>query len=546
MRAIDLFSGVGGWSLGLRLAGIEVVGSYEFWGAANETNFKNNQHVTQTVDIRNLAFDDLPSDIDIVVGSPPCTQFSYSNRGGGGDLEDGLKDIARFLEIVDFLKPKQWVMENVPRVAKIIQNELRPGGRLAQFQKLGCEVQTFDLSMFGVPQRRKRCFAGNIDFGLLKKYQQVTPEITLGGVIQALSENPIRDPIYGVFATRTDVIDHVLEDFLSEEETRINKANKTTHTVYNSMPFPDPMSRAVRTITATCTRVSRESVVIQGQNDESKFRRLTLRERASLQGFPVAYQFYGNSYSQKLKMIGNAVPPVFSYLVANAIIGTSATELVPLSKQGERISQPRPAPRETPPEKLAKKYPTTRSFKFALPSLRQKSGVRLELSNKSTTDSLSWRMCFYYGSSKKIRSFPLDIGLHDEIVRELPTTVSILAKPILADVRKVCADADIRNMQKVWSHKGPGQTRPFMLLDELDFCAVQLAEILEKMGAHEPKLIRKLVIDRMPHVLDPAFGTEKLERNAGKTLSGFLIGGLANDYLMQTDVLVDGAKAAQS
>lgn len=544
MRAIDLFSGVGGWSLGLRLAGIDVVGSYEFWGAANETNFKNNQHVTQTVDIRRLAFEDLPSDIDIVVGSPPCTQFSYSNRGGGGDLEDGLKDIARFLEIVDFLKPKYWVMENVPRVAKIIQNELRPGGRLAQFQKLSCEVQTFDLSMFGVPQRRKRCFAGNIDFELLKKYQHVTPEIALGEVIQALTGDPIQDPIYGVSAPRADVIDHVLEDFLSEEETRINRANKTTHTVYNSMPFPDPMIRAVRTITATCTRVSRESVIVQDQNDESKFRRLTLRERASLQGFPIAYQFYGNSYSQKLKMIGNAVPPVFSYLVANAIIGTSATELVSLSKQGERISQPRPAPSETPPEKLARKYPTARSFKFALPCLRQKSGVRFELSNRSSVDGLSWRICFYYGSSKKIRNIPLDINLYDEILRELPAAVSTLAKPVLLDVRKICADADIRNMQKIWSHKGPGKTRPFMLLDSLDCLAVQLTEILETMGAHEPSLVRKLVIDRMPLVSDPAFGIEKLERNAGKTLSGFLVGGLANDYLKQTDSFYDGAKTA--
>jgi DNA (cytosine-5)-methyltransferase 1 len=37
VRAIDLYSGVGGWSLGLRLAGVEVVASYELWGPANES-----------------------------------------------------------------------------------------------------------------------------------------------------------------------------------------------------------------------------------------------------------------------------------------------------------------------------------------------------------------------------------------------------------------------------------------------------------------------------------------------------------------------------
>lgn len=136
LRAIDLYSGVGGWSLGLRLAGVQIVASYEKWAPANETNFKNNFHKAKTVDIRQLAMADLPGNIDIVVGSPPCTQFSYSNRGGGGDIADGLKDLKRFLEIVDHLKPQFWAMENAPRVAKIIGAELLKGGVLEKFRHL--------------------------------------------------------------------------------------------------------------------------------------------------------------------------------------------------------------------------------------------------------------------------------------------------------------------------------------------------------------------------------------------------------------------------
>ena len=63
LRAIDLYSGVGGWSLGLRLANVEVVASYEKWGPANETNFKNNFHQAQTVDIRRLALADQLADV---------------------------------------------------------------------------------------------------------------------------------------------------------------------------------------------------------------------------------------------------------------------------------------------------------------------------------------------------------------------------------------------------------------------------------------------------------------------------------------------------
>src|SRR3546814_17970495 len=126
-RAIDLYSGVGGWSLGLRLAGIDVIASYEHWGPANETNFKNNLHQAQTVDIRRLSLEDLPSDIDVVVGSPPCTQFSYSNRGGSGDLEDGLVDIVRFLTIVDHLKPRVWERSYERRVGKEWVSRCRSG-----------------------------------------------------------------------------------------------------------------------------------------------------------------------------------------------------------------------------------------------------------------------------------------------------------------------------------------------------------------------------------------------------------------------------------
>jgi DNA (cytosine-5)-methyltransferase 1 len=132
-RAIDLYSGVGGWGLGLRMAGIEVIASYDIWGPANETNRKNNRHPVHKVDVRKLALEDLPTNIDIVVGSPPCTQFSYSNRGGSGDIDDGLTDVVKFLEIVSHVRPKIWAMENVPRLADIIGAELSPRGRLARF-----------------------------------------------------------------------------------------------------------------------------------------------------------------------------------------------------------------------------------------------------------------------------------------------------------------------------------------------------------------------------------------------------------------------------
>src|SRR5688572_1627650 len=100
MRAIDLYSGIGGWTLGMKLAGIENLASFEWWNEANfthNTNFNTN-HEERDIRKLNVKKDlNFNKNIDFVVGSPPCTQFSLSNRGGNGDIEDGLIDIRKFL-----------------------------------------------------------------------------------------------------------------------------------------------------------------------------------------------------------------------------------------------------------------------------------------------------------------------------------------------------------------------------------------------------------------------------------------------------------------
>jgi DNA (cytosine-5)-methyltransferase 1 len=531
-RAIDLYSGVGGWSLGLRLAGVEVVASYELWGPANETNFKNNSHQAQTVDIRRLSLDDLPSDIDIVVGSPPCTQFSFSNRGGGGDLADGLKDIIRFLTIVDHLKPRMWAMENVPRVAKIIEKELEPGGVLADFAHLGCATHVVDMAEFGIPQRRRRCIAGNFDLDLLKSFKPDVDSPTLGEVVTALAANPVVDPIYGLEMARAELIDHVEEDFLSVEEVRINRANKMTHTVYNSMPFPDPLDRTVRTITATCTRVSRESIVIAVPDRADAYRRLTLRERACLQGFPITFQFYGANYGQKLRMIGNAVPPAFSYLMGQVLQGRPTRDASPLSEAARDLKRPRPIPVETPPDRIGARYPANRTFKFAIPSLQLKSGVRFELGNDCSGALVTWSVAFYFGTSKAIHSIPLNEDIANRLLTGASPALKEAVAPHLKEVSRFVATADISNMQSVWAHQGPGGTRAFMLLDKLDEIGTSLSNAIAAHADEAPALIEAIIQHQHGSAAATLPGLAKLARNAATILAGLLVGSTVNPLLL--------------
>jgi DNA (cytosine-5)-methyltransferase 1 len=530
LRAIDLYSGIGGWSLGLRLAGIEVVASYEWWGPANETNFKNNHHRAQTVDIRRLSFADLPDGIDIVVGSPPCTQFSFSNRGGNGDLEDGLEDIITFLKIVDHLKPKVWAMENIPRVAPIIAKELQKGGRLHRFSHLGIHTYILNMEEFGLPQRRRRCLAGSFDMELLRGYKSRLGPSTLRDVVKALGQDPVCDPLYGLSIPKAQLVDHVPEMVLNSEELRINRANKTAHTVYNAMPFPDRMERAVRTITATCTRVCRESIVITPPEAPQGVRRLTIRERASLQGFPITFQFYGATYAHKLKMVGNAIPPAFTYLMGHVFRGTKAASFPPLCGHAEQLDAPTPPPALTPPNRPGSHYLPNRSFRFAIPSLRLKSGVRFELRNRSVGSSTEWSVNFYFGTSKNIIELQLDGGLHTRLTKVIPCSLRRCVEALLDEVSAYIGKADIENMQRVWTHKGVGGTRPFMLLDELDRSGQRMIEVLQS----KPEIACAIVDTAIEAGFGdqrPTVGVAKLERNAPVIASGLLIGSSANTKL---------------
>ncbi|MER8942881.1 DNA cytosine methyltransferase [Mesorhizobium sp. M0915] len=528
MRAIDLYSGVGGWSLGLRLAGIEVVTSYERWGPANETNFKNNLHQAQTVDIRRLTFTELPKDIDIVVGSPPCTQFSFSNRGGSGDIDDGLEDIIRFLSIVNHLRPKVWAMENVPRVAPIIRRELLEGGRLHQFAHLGLEPHVVNMEDFGVPQRRRRCIAGNFDFSLLKSYAEGIPKHTLGEVVAALAADPVFDPIFGLTMSQAALVDHDAEESLNAEEVRINRAAKVTHPVYNAMPFPDPLNRSVRTITATCTRVSRESIIIESPGAPNTFRRLTVRERASLQGFPITFQFYGSSHSQKLRMIGNAIPPAFSFLVAQAFLGCKSQKLPTLEVAAADLTAPTPPPIRTAPDQPGATYPLNRNFRFAITSLRLKSGVRFELVNMVDAERAHWKVAFWFGTSKSIQTLPLDEHQYRDLSGGMPAEATQACAAPLERLVAFIRRADVSNMQTLWSHRGPGETRAFMLLDELNEIGSLVKTALGPHDEAAQAAVMTAIARAFNDNAEDIPGVPKLVRNAPLILAGLLVGSLAN------------------
>jgi DNA (cytosine-5)-methyltransferase 1 len=174
--AIDLFSGVGGLSLGFEQAGFDIVTAVEYdpvHAAVHEFNFPVVPIVCADVNklapaeletsalagLKRLGRDpgELDLGIDVVFGGPPCQGFSFIGYRALDDPRNSL--VFRFFEIVRALRPKYFVMENVPG--------MRAGGHasiLADlvdcFEGAGYEIvrpiKVLNAADFGVPQDRKR------------------------------------------------------------------------------------------------------------------------------------------------------------------------------------------------------------------------------------------------------------------------------------------------------------------------------------------------------------------------------------------------------
>jgi len=145
MKVIDLFCGAGGFSEGFRQAGFTIVAGIDNWVRALQSfkrNFPNAEIIYK--DIEYLKIDDL-SKFDVLIGSPPCKEWSTGKGYNKRTLDYTL--IKAFERIVKEINPKYWIWENAPDTIKYDGIEKYKG--------------ILNAYNFGVPQDRKRCFHSN-------------------------------------------------------------------------------------------------------------------------------------------------------------------------------------------------------------------------------------------------------------------------------------------------------------------------------------------------------------------------------------------------
>ena len=162
-KSIDLFAGVGGLTLGFRAAGIEAKHAIDIEKSCADLfpeNFPETQfHYRSVTSFSNKEIEEkLADDIDVVAGGPPCQGFSLIGLRDPMDARSSL--IFEFRRFVQVIKPKYFVMENVPGMlsadgCRWVEELIR------QLQSDGYSVSdptVLNATEFGVPQERKRVF----------------------------------------------------------------------------------------------------------------------------------------------------------------------------------------------------------------------------------------------------------------------------------------------------------------------------------------------------------------------------------------------------
>jgi DNA (cytosine-5)-methyltransferase 1 len=475
LTCADLFCGAGGFSEGFRQAGFRISKALDIWAPAVLTHEKNHP---ETEAIREDILSYSPERIgpvDLLIGSPPCTEFSFANRGGSGDIEEGLRLVYRFLRFVYELQPRWWVMENVPRVLDFLPDEV-PLRKLGLDKRGSFHIPARKILVsadYGAPQLRKRAFSGH--FPLPRRTHDETNWRTLRDVVSTLPDplGPAHgvacDPVYAFEIGAGDLTDHFSTELvLTAEEVRENRKAKEDHSWYGRMSFPDELDRPARTVMATNLRVSRETTVIAAGVD--RYRRLSVREASSVQGFPITYQWWASSESLKFKLVGNAVSPPVAFAIACEILSAEARPLPerPYVVKSVNERAPLPSARER------RRYlPLTRRFREHVPGSKV-PGFRVDLDNQGSAPGphpVRWRTVLYRGSGKALQQE--EVGLTEALQLLERTIADSLtahrAQAFLNDLKRSLAGyvPDARTLQLIRAERLEREVTPYVIIERV-------------------------------------------------------------------------------
>lgn len=311
-KYVDLFSGAGGFSLGFHQSGryesVLAVDNLRAAAITYKANFPEALVVNE--DIKEITAgvlrDLLGSDpVDLVIGSPPCEPFTGANpRRQRNPLDrlyiDPMGQLTlHFIRIVGVLRPKAFVMENVPAIT---EGELR-NALIREFRRAGYDKVYFNVLRaedYGCPSRRKRVFISNIPINPRKSGARITVEEALRG---------LPPPGHG------GVPNHEPPPALSQRKlksaSRLKWGEALIYYRGAEKELPNLIRLDPRSLAPTVLGSSR--FIHPFEN-----RLLTVREQARLMGYPDYFVFYGGR-DEQYNMVGESVPPPLALAIAEEV-----------------------------------------------------------------------------------------------------------------------------------------------------------------------------------------------------------------------------------
>lgn len=312
--------------------------------------------------------------VDVVIGGPPCQAYSVAGRiRDTNKMQDDYRNFLfeSYLKVVSHFKPMACIFENVPGILSSA-----PGGKLIieriteAFDEAGYYISSnlkadalFDLSEFGVPQKRKRVIIVAISKLHFENPEKVVEQCYLNlndlkvkrvaTVEDALSNLPKLYPLKSLEKRRshqlgkndinTDITDHNPRYHNPRDVSIFRLLAEDIETGTNKYTSSEALQDLYTEKTGKKSSVHKYHVLRRGlpgntipahlykdglrhiHPDSHQARSITIREAARLQSFPDDFEFLG-SMGDKYKMIGNAVPPEFAKRIANALYETLETQ----------------------------------------------------------------------------------------------------------------------------------------------------------------------------------------------------------------------------
>ena len=320
MNIISLFSGAGGLDLGFKKAGFNIVWANEYDKTIWETYKNNHNTPLDCRDIRNISSEEIP-ECDGIIGGPPCQ--SWSEAGALRGIEDSRgKLFYEFIRILKDKQPKFFVAENVSGMLADMHKEAVQN-ILHHFENAGYNltVNLVNAADYDVPQDRKRVFYIGFRKDINIDYVFPTPKekkINLKDAIWDLKDTAIKAKDKN--KTNGETCKFPNHEYMNGgfstiymSRNRVRSWDEQSFTIQAGGRHAPIHPQAPKMLFVE----KNKRIFVPGKED--LYRRLSVRECARIQTFPDDFKFYYEDIANGYKMVGNAVPVMLAYHVAESI-----------------------------------------------------------------------------------------------------------------------------------------------------------------------------------------------------------------------------------